>query len=230
MKKGGIYGIQNKLNGKWYIGQTTDIHTRKNEHFSRLKHNKHTNKHLQSAFNKYGLNNFDFHILEEIEEELLDVQECFWIDFYKSDQEQFGYNLESGGHANKHLSPKTRLKISISNRGKKSCWLNKHLTEEHRKRISESLTGKKGRITSMETRTKMSLSHGGNGTTKIYQKVLNKKSRFFSPEHRRKLCEARKGKTPNKGKTLSIKWRNNISKAIIGMKFKHSEKWLNKKT
>jgi group I intron endonuclease len=63
-----IYAIENLINNKKYIGQTKDPKKRKCSHFSKLRNNKHINKHLQAAFNIYGEKNFEFKILIECEE------------------------------------------------------------------------------------------------------------------------------------------------------------------
>ena len=55
-KKGGIYSIINKVNGKQYIGSAKDLYLRLNEHLS----NKKSNRSLQAAISKYGLENFNF--------------------------------------------------------------------------------------------------------------------------------------------------------------------------
>lgn len=55
-KKSGIYGINNKLNGKCYIGSSRNLYDRLVRHFN----NNGSNKALQDAFIKYGLQNFSF--------------------------------------------------------------------------------------------------------------------------------------------------------------------------
>jgi group I intron endonuclease len=62
-----IYKIENKANGKFYIGSTKkqDPTRRRDEHFSKLRNNKHPNKPLQNSFNKYSERVFEFVIVEE---------------------------------------------------------------------------------------------------------------------------------------------------------------------
>ena len=57
---GYIYSIINNKTKERYVGQTIDLERRKKEHFKDLEDNKHLNKKLQSAWNKYGKNNFSF--------------------------------------------------------------------------------------------------------------------------------------------------------------------------
>lgn len=65
---GWVYEIVNKLNNKRYIGSTNDIATRKRSNFGKLNSNKHGNSHLQNAFNKYGYEAFELHIITECED------------------------------------------------------------------------------------------------------------------------------------------------------------------
>lgn len=59
------YEIKNILNNKKYIGITTNPIKREKEHFNNLKNNKHCNSHLQYAYNKDGVDNFKFIIIDE---------------------------------------------------------------------------------------------------------------------------------------------------------------------
>jgi len=54
--KAGIYSFMNKVTGKQYIGSAKDLYLRLNEHLSNRK----SNRALQSAVLKYGLDNFSF--------------------------------------------------------------------------------------------------------------------------------------------------------------------------
>lgn len=63
----GVYIIKNILNNKTYVGSSLCVRRRLKDHLRKLLHDKHGNKHLQSAFNKYGQTSFQFAILEYCE-------------------------------------------------------------------------------------------------------------------------------------------------------------------
>lgn len=91
----GIYKITNIVNGKVYVGQTSDHIYRWTHHRSDLDNKRHHNQHLQSAWNKYGKDSFIFEFIEECSEKDLDIREEYWIKFYNSYED--GYNLDLGG-------------------------------------------------------------------------------------------------------------------------------------
>jgi group I intron endonuclease len=132
MKKCGIYGIKNLANGKWYIGQSVDIDIRQENHFRCLTGGYHFNAHLQRAFDKYGINNFTFHVLEVTSESMLDIRERAWIAYYSSADPAFGYNRETGGRILKRHSALSRFKMSLALTGKKR----KPFTPEARRNMS----------------------------------------------------------------------------------------------
>jgi group I intron endonuclease len=103
--------------------------------------------------------------MEETYEDMLDIRECAWIRYCKSDQEQFGYNLQTGGHFNKRLSDETKRKMSEARSGKNHWLFGKHHSEEHKQKLSKLLKGRpnpqiskalKGRKLSEEACKKMS--------------------------------------------------------------------------
>lgn len=93
--KAGIYCILNKINNKKYIGQTYDLHYRWNRHRSDLNCQRHSNKHLQSSWNIYGEDAFEYIVLEYCSLEIIDEKEKYWINYY--DSIRTGYNQAKGG-------------------------------------------------------------------------------------------------------------------------------------
>ena len=91
----GIYKIENNITSKCYIGLSIDCLSRLSRHKSMLRHNKHTNCHLQAAWNKYGEDAFSYEIIEECSRELLPEREIYWISYYDSFHN--GYNRSGGG-------------------------------------------------------------------------------------------------------------------------------------
>lgn len=108
----GIYKIENKINKKVYIGQSVDIHKRWNAHRSELTRGVHYNDYLQRSWNKYGSDNFEFSVIEECKEDELDNREIYWIDFYKSCEENFGYNSQIGGAGDVLYRPVLQFDLS----------------------------------------------------------------------------------------------------------------------
>lgn len=96
MPKCGIYKYTNKINGKIYIGQSSDITARKSSHRNQsLYGGKDMNCPFHLAINKYGIDNFDFEIIEECDKSLLNEREQYWIEYY--DSYNNGYNATTGG-------------------------------------------------------------------------------------------------------------------------------------
>ena len=63
----GVYWIKNLLNNKVYIGSSARLKMRLKDHIKLLQKDKHPNKHLQCAYNKYGKDKFELAILETCE-------------------------------------------------------------------------------------------------------------------------------------------------------------------
>lgn len=93
-----IYKITNKINGKSYIGQTTNYRRRFREH-KKLGYGKEENKYLYNAIKKYGLENFTFEVIEN-KTSNYNEKEKYWIKYYHTwveDPECWGYNRTPGG-------------------------------------------------------------------------------------------------------------------------------------
>lgn len=75
-----IYKIINLLNGKFYVGSTTNQKVRFRQHRKLLRGNRHHCKHLQAAWNMYGEEKFTFVIVEHIStEQSLWAAEDVWL-------------------------------------------------------------------------------------------------------------------------------------------------------
>lgn len=109
----GVYCIENIFNNKKYIGISRDIKRRWYEHKSDLKNHKHSNLYLQSSWDKYGMSNFKFYIIELCNEKVLSERECYYIKFYKSTSHENGYNLTVGGENTSIGKPVISLKNGI---------------------------------------------------------------------------------------------------------------------
>ena len=109
-----IYKITNIVDGKVYIGQTNvNFENREYAHRYELSKGIHKNTHLQSAANKYGLENFVFEKIQECDTEELDALETLWINLFNSTNRSNGYNFEGGGSKNKTAHDETRRKLSL---------------------------------------------------------------------------------------------------------------------
>lgn len=71
----GIYKITNNLNNHAYIGQSIHIEHRWQEHKTQYNWERESNKPLYLAFQKYGIENFTFEVLEECESNELSIKE-----------------------------------------------------------------------------------------------------------------------------------------------------------
>jgi group I intron endonuclease len=118
--KKGIYAIRNKVNGKLYIGKSINIHDRIKQHATLLNNkSKDENRYLINSWFKYGRENFEYFVLEYVEdspniEELLKEKELYWIIFHGTTDSKNGYNLRLDSSTNMIVHPETRLKIKES--------------------------------------------------------------------------------------------------------------------
>lgn len=99
-----IYVYTNKINGHQYVGQTNDVRKRYNGHKSNAynKKDRQYNYPLSGAIRKYGIENFDFEVIEEVNtREEANEREIYWIKEKKSYVSQGGYNVSYGGHVGK---------------------------------------------------------------------------------------------------------------------------------
>lgn len=127
----GIYKIQNLINQKCYIGQSTNIERRwrdeKRTAFDPIAKN--YNYPISKAFRKYGLENFNFEIIEECAQSELNERERYWINQYDSFFN--GYNQTLGGDSTKNLNINKDQIINIINDLKTTNSYHKEIAEKN---------------------------------------------------------------------------------------------------
>lgn len=196
-----IYKATNKINGKFYIGKTILLLA------ERMKNHKNdanrgSDMVFHRAIKKYGIENFNWEIVEECpNEEILSEREIDII--AETNAIKSGYNISGGGEGGntfQFLSAKKKKeigqKISEKLRGKK-------LTEEHKEKISMAHKGKK---VSQGTKEKLSKAFSG-------KKNPNWR-KHPSKEILEKMSKGRKGK--GLGKKMSKEFRDNLSEQRSG--------------
>ena len=73
-----VYKITNTITGDFYIGSSNDVKRRWREHKWPSTWNKHPNNPMYLDMRKYGIDNFEFGILEEVEEgSLKEIEQQF---------------------------------------------------------------------------------------------------------------------------------------------------------
>lgn len=96
-KYGRIYIIRNTVNEKVYIGQThVSIKLRFQNHLSAARRG--LDYVIGKAIRKYGEDKFYVELLEECTTEELNDREKYWIAFFNSTNNKFGYNMSIGGN------------------------------------------------------------------------------------------------------------------------------------
>ena len=132
-----IYKITNTINGKCYIGKTSNsIKTRFQVHIRNARNK--INRKLYDAMNKYG---YDFFIVTELEvcsNEKGDVLEIHYIKAYNSFSEN-GYNMTiggDGGNTGKYYS-KSPYEWIKENKGEEEA---QRIKNEAYKKVSKSLS------------------------------------------------------------------------------------------
>ncbi len=177
-KKIGIYLIKNEVNGKVYIGNSTDIDRRWYNHKMELKNEKHHSPKLQRAYNKYGKDAFFYEVIQYCSKEDLISNEQYWID--KMDSFESGYNctdnLINPSYNNKSrtghvISEETRKKMSESQQKRPK------MTEETKKKISIAAKGRKRKPFSDEWKRKIGEASKGNSYAKGNKRVLSEEEK-----------------------------------------------------
>jgi group I intron endonuclease len=214
-----VYKITNLINKKQYVGCAIDFEKRMTSHKS-LKFKGAVL--LQKALLKYGLENFNFEVIENFDckEDMFEAE----INYIKSlnTLNPGGYNLHIGGKGGKIQLTEKQLearvkhakslsKNNLGNTYGKGC----KLSQETKNKISVK---NKGKIRTDETKLKISESKKGNKNAKgvvrsdEYKiKMSNiKKGISFSEETKLKMSESAKKRVENSIRGKNGKFLNNL--------------------
>ncbi len=78
---------------KVYVGSTKQGKRRALSHIRDLNKGTHSNKVLQRAWDKYGADDFTWHVVEACEPNQLLAREQWWIGFLRAAERDYGFNL-----------------------------------------------------------------------------------------------------------------------------------------
>jgi len=125
----GIYKLENKITGDFYVGSAVNLHRRFTKHGHTLRSQTHKNPILQNVYNKYGPENLLFKIIEIV----TDVDRLIEIEQFYIDNLTPKYNIcrVAASSLGVKRSEITKEKIRKANLGK-------HLSEEHKRKVSEN--------------------------------------------------------------------------------------------
>jgi len=143
MQIAGIYYIKNLINNKIYIGKSHNIKVRLAQHQKLLtdhdRNKKSTNRYLFDSVKKYGWQNFETGILEEItslDEGYFNDRELYWMDYFKSYDMKLGYNLRRDSSTKCFVHDETKKLQSETRQGKNNSNYNHKWSDEQKNKMS----------------------------------------------------------------------------------------------
>ena len=227
MEKHLIYLCKNLINNKIYIGRTKNLEKRISYHIRDAKYSKKNKTYFHKSINKYGIENFEFKILEEnLSEKESKEREIYYINIYDA-KSLNGMNLTIGGDGVSNPSDDVRKRMSENGKGQESFWKGKKLPKEVCDKISKT---KRGTVLSQETKNKISKGNKGKIRTeemKIRYSESHKgitswaKGKKFTDQHRKKMSLSR-GHSPTR---LGMKaTQETLYKRSLAMKGKNAKK------
>jgi len=181
---GHVYLVDNKLNGKQYVGQTT-VGDRRGH-----------GKLITKAYRKYGKENFTYEVICSgiNNQATLNFIERFWIKVMDC-RVPNGYNLEHGGKTSGKVSDETKAKISNAHKGRKP-------SEEAKQKMRLAKLGKKHTPEAIERMRIAQL----NRPKDVYALVSEKlKGRLVSEETKLKIRNGNIGKVISEETKAKIK-------------------------
>lgn len=124
----GVYMIKNILNDKCYVGSAKNIKYRLQQHLRDFLSEKHINKYLLRAFNKYGQDSFVYTILERCEEDrcvLLSTEQI-----YLNMSPEYNYMKIAGTTNGYKHTDETKKMLAEKHKGKPHVLNSEHIYSE----------------------------------------------------------------------------------------------------
>ena len=116
---GAVYCIRNTKNLKCYIGSSVGVGNRIRSHYNYLLRGDHHNNYLQNAFNKNGVDCFEFFVVgyENDERKLRELEQKSSMEYQVFDEKK-GYNLRIDGADDHFLTSSGLKQVQDSNYNK----------------------------------------------------------------------------------------------------------------
>lgn len=219
MEQNATYGIYIHIlpNNKKYIGITSQKPISKR--WAKGKGYK-SNAYFTNAINKYGWENIEHKILfENLSKQEAEQKEIELIEKYKSNNKQYGYNIENGGKANGRVSDETKEKIS-----KKTIlfWQSEEYREKQRTAHIGKMPNNKGRKHTEEEKNKIRQNyryHASNKGKHLSEETklkisLKNKGKKISDEHKKRLHEGSIKAAKNRQKPILCVEKNIIYESL----------------
>lgn len=237
--KGYIYKIVNKINQKFYVGQTVNFRSRKSHHLGELRRGVHQNPFLQRSFKAYGEENFDFEVIEEYTFPE-DYSKDYIREYLASREIYFMWTLKPEYNSNYNITESCiGIKMTEETVEKmRKALTGRKLSKEHKKKVSEGLIKcfeergyshteeQKNKISKSKKGIKKTSEHiekhrqallGGNHTEEHKKKISESlKGREFTEAHKEALSEGIRKAIEERGYTVSEETRKKMSEVKKG--------------
>jgi group I intron endonuclease len=161
--KSGICVISNSINGREYIGGSSNIRKIIHNYRWMLRTGNHPNPYLQDDYKEHGKGAFCFTVLEYCAKENIKVRKKWWMDYLKST-----YNIWDPIEG--LIDDAIRAKMCASGNGQQRGLGRKHTPEELEKmRLAHT-----GRVITLEWRAKQSAALKGKPWTEARRNAEKK--------------------------------------------------------
>lgn len=141
----GIYCIEHVASGKKYIGKSINIKHRFSVHKWYLQKSpkpKDCNRYLYNAVQKYSIKAFKMYPLELFtvcDEVIMREREIYWMDFYKTCEREFGYNLRRDSSTKMIVSEETVSLMKEVFKGEKNPNFGNRWNEQQKRKMSDNV-------------------------------------------------------------------------------------------